>query len=163
MLSNWCWRRLLRVLWTTRRSSQSTRKEINPEGLMLKLKLKLQYFGHLMQRANSLEEILMQWNIEGRRRGQQRMRWLASPSQWTWVWANPRRWRTGKAGMQTGSLWGHRVSSVDLSDWITKLRQTRSQGTKDSQLVSGRAMGGIASPLNTAVLFLLNLVFTPLE
>ena len=75
----WCWRRLLRVPWTARRSNQSILKEINPgyslEGLMLKLKL--QYFGHLMRRADSLEKTLMLGKIEGRRgRGQQRMRWL---------------------------------------------------------------------------------------
>ena len=75
----WCWRRLLRVLWTERRSNQSVLKEINPEysleGLMLKVKL--QYFGHLMQRMDSLEKNLMLGNIEGRRRrGQERMRWL---------------------------------------------------------------------------------------
>ena len=75
----WCWRRLLRVLWTARRSNQSIPKEISPgcslEGLMLKLRL--QYFGHLMQRANSCEKTLMLGKIEGRRRrGQQRMRWL---------------------------------------------------------------------------------------
>ena len=75
----WCWRRLLRVPWTARRSSQSILKEISPgcslEGLMLKLKL--QYFGHLMQRADSFEKTLMLGKIEGRRRrGQQRMRWL---------------------------------------------------------------------------------------
>ena len=75
----WCWRRLLRVPWTARRSNQSILKEISPEysleGLMLKLKL--QYFGHLMQRADSLEKTLMLGKIEGRRRrGQQRMRWL---------------------------------------------------------------------------------------
>ena len=74
-----CWRRLLRVPWTARRSNQSILKEINPEysleGLMLKLKL--QYFGHLIQRANSLEKTLMLRKIEGRwRRGQQRTRWL---------------------------------------------------------------------------------------
>ena len=67
MLSNWCWRRLLRVLWTGRRSNQSILKEINPEcsleGLMLKLKL--QYFGHLMQRVNSLEKTLMLGKTEG--------------------------------------------------------------------------------------------------
>ena len=73
----WCWRRLLRVPWTARRSNQSTIKEISPEysleGLMLKLKL--QYFGHLMRRADSLEKTLMLGKIEGRRRrGQQRMR-----------------------------------------------------------------------------------------
>ena len=75
----WCWRRLLRVPWTARISNQFILKEISPgcslEGLMLKLKL--QYFGHLMQRANSLEKTLMLGKIEGRRRrGQQRMRWL---------------------------------------------------------------------------------------
>ena len=75
----WCWRRLLRVLWTARRSNQSILKEISLgcslEGLMLKLKL--QYFGHLMQRADSLEKTLMLGKIAGgRRRGQQRIRWL---------------------------------------------------------------------------------------
>ena len=74
----WCWRRLLRVPWIARRSSQSILKEINPEysleGLMLKLKL--QYFGHLMQRADSLEKTLMLGKIDGRRRrGRQRTRW----------------------------------------------------------------------------------------
>ena len=75
----WCWRRLLRVPWTARRSNQSIIKEISPEysleGLMLKLKL--QYCGRLMQRTNSLEKTLMLGKIEsGRRRGQQRIRWL---------------------------------------------------------------------------------------
>ena len=75
----WCWRRLLRVPWTARRSHQSILKEINPgcslEGLMLKLKL--QYFGHLMRRPDSLEKTLMLGKIEGRkRRGRQRIRWL---------------------------------------------------------------------------------------
>ena len=75
----WCWRRFLRVPWTARRSNQSIVKEINPEysleGLMLKLKL--QYFGHLMQRTDSLEKTLMLGKIEGRkRRGRQSMRWL---------------------------------------------------------------------------------------
>ena len=75
----WCWRRLLRVPWTARRSNQSILKEVSPEcsleGLMLKLNL--QYFGHLMQRANSLEKTLMLRKTGGRRRsGQQRMRWL---------------------------------------------------------------------------------------
>ena len=75
----WCWRRLLRVPWTARRSNQSILKEISPgcslEGLMLKLKL--QYFGHLMQRVDSLEKTLMLGEIGGRRRrGWQRMRWL---------------------------------------------------------------------------------------
>ena len=78
-LELWCWRRLLRVPWTARRSNRSILKKINPEysleGLMLKLKL--QYFGHLMQRTDSLEKILMLGKIEGKKkRGQQRMRWL---------------------------------------------------------------------------------------
>ena len=77
----WCWRRLLRVPWTARRSNQSILKEISPgcslEGLMLRLKL--QYFGHLMRRADSLEKTLMLGRVEGRRRrGRQRMRWLDS-------------------------------------------------------------------------------------
>ena len=75
----WCWRKLLRVTWTARRSNQSILKEVSPEfswkGLMVNLKL--QYFGHLMQRADSLEKSLMLGKIEGRRRReQQRMRWL---------------------------------------------------------------------------------------
>ena len=74
----WCWRRLLRVPWTARRSNQSILKEISPgcslEGLMLRLKL--QYFGHLMRRADPFEKTLMLGKIEGRRRGRQRMRWL---------------------------------------------------------------------------------------
>ena len=74
----WCWRRLLRVLWTAKRSNQSILKEISPgcslEGLMLKLEL--QYFGHLMRKADSFEKTLMLGKIEGRRRGWQRMRWL---------------------------------------------------------------------------------------
>ena len=75
----WCWIRLLRVPWTSRRSNQSILKEINPEYSLegLKLKLKLQHFGHLMQRTDSLEKTLMLGKIEGgRRRGRQRMTWL---------------------------------------------------------------------------------------
>ena len=90
----WCWIRLLRVPWTARRYSQSILKEISPgcslEGLMLKLKL--QYFGHLRQRADSLEKTLMLGKIEGRRRrGQQRMRWLDGI--------------TESKGMGLGGLW----------------------------------------------------------
>ena len=100
----WCWRRLLRVLWTARRSNQSVLKEISPEcsleGLMLKLRL--QYFGHLMQRADSFEKTLMLVKIEGRRRGDNRG-WdgcMASPTQWTWVWVNSRCWWwTGRPGV----------------------------------------------------------------
>ena len=77
-LEPWCWRRLFRVPWTARRSNQSILKEINPgislEGMMLKLKL--QHFGHLMRRVDSLEKTLMLGGIGSRRRGRQRMRWL---------------------------------------------------------------------------------------
>ena len=87
----WCWRRLLRVPWTARRSNESIRKEISPgcslEGLMLNLKL--QYFGHLMWRTNSLEKTLMLGRIEGRR-GRRWGGWMASPTQWAWVWASSR-------------------------------------------------------------------------
>ena len=77
-LAVWCWRRLLRLPWTARRSNQSILKEISPEySLALMLKMKLQYFGHLIRRTDPLEKTLMLGKIEGRRRrGQQRMRWL---------------------------------------------------------------------------------------
>ena len=117
----WCWRRLLKALWTSR-SNQSILKEINPdyslEGLMLKLKL--QHFGHMMRRTASLEKTLMLGRIEGRKtRGWQRMRdgWMASLTWWTWVWASPGSWWwTGKPGIlqSTGS---QRVRH----DWVTEL------------------------------------------
>ena len=95
----WCWMRFMWVPWTAKRSNQSILTEISPEysleGLMLKLKL--QYFGHMMQRTDSLEKTLMLGKIKGwRRRGLQRMRWLYL-TQWTWVWASSRSWWwTGK-------------------------------------------------------------------
>ena len=99
----WCWRRLLRFPWTARRSNQSVLK-ISPgcslEGLMLTLKL--QYFGHLMQRTDSFEKTLLLGKTEGeRRRGRQRMRcWMAWPTQWTRVWVISRCWWwTGRPGM----------------------------------------------------------------
>ena len=100
----WCWRRLLRIPRTARRSNQSILKEISPgcslEGLMLKLKL--QYFGYLMQRTDSLEKTLMLGKLEGRRRRGHRG-WdgfMTSLTQWTWVWACSRSWWwTGKPGM----------------------------------------------------------------
>ena len=100
----WCWRRLLRVPWTARRSNQYILKEISSgislEGLMLKLKL--QYFGHLMRRVDSLEKTLMLGGIGGRRRrGRQRTRcWMASLTRWTWVWVNSGSWWwTGRPGV----------------------------------------------------------------
>ena len=91
----WCWRILLRVPWPARRSNQSILKEINPEYSLkgLILKLKLQYFGHLMWRIDSLEKILMMGKFEGRRRnGRGWDGWMASLTQWTWVWVNSESW-----------------------------------------------------------------------
>ena len=117
----WCWRRLLRIPWTARRSNQSILKEISPEysleGLMLKLKL--QYFGHLMHRTDSLEKTLVQGKIEDRRRrGRQRMRcWMASLTQWTGVWTSSGSWWwTGRSGMLQ-SLGSQRVGH----NWATEL------------------------------------------
>ena len=119
------WRRFLRVPWTAKKSNQSILNEINPEysleGLMLMLKLKLQYFGHLMWRANSLEKTLMLRKIEsGRRGGRQRMRWLdgitdsmegVSVNSWSWWW-------TGRPGvLQSLGLQG----VGQLSDWRTTI------------------------------------------
>ena len=117
----WCWRRLLRVPWTARRSNQSILKDTSPgcslEGLMLKLKL--QYFGHLMRRVNSLEKTLMLGGIGGRRRRDDRGwdGWMASPTRWTWVWVNSRSWWwTGRPGM----LWFMGSQRVG-HDWATEL------------------------------------------
>ena len=119
----WCWRRLLRVPWTARRSNQSIIKEISPEysleGLMLKLKL--QYFGHLMQRTDSLEKTLMLGKIkvgEGDDRGWDG--WMASLTQWTWVWVNSGSWWwTGRPGVLQ-SMGSQRVGH----DWVTEMHWT---------------------------------------
>ena len=123
-LELWCWRSLLRIPWTTRRSNQYILKEISPEYSLegLLLKLKLQYFGHLTQRTDSLEKTLMLGKIEAsRRRGRQRMRcWRASPTQWTWVWVNSGSWWwTGRPGMLQ-SMRSQRVIHV----WETELTDT---------------------------------------
>ena len=116
----WCWRRLLRVPWTARRSNQSILKEMNLEysleGLMLRLKV--QYFGHLMQRANSLEKTRCWERLKAGGEGDDRGwdGWMASPSQWKWVWANSGRWwRTGKTGVLQ-SVGSERVRN----DWVTE-------------------------------------------
>ena len=115
----WCWRRFLRVPWAARRSNQSILKEISPrcslEGLMLKLKL--QYFGHLMRRVDSLEKTLILGGIEAGGEGDDRGwdGWMASWTRWTWVWVNSGRWWwTGRPGVLRfmGSQ-----SRLQLSDW----------------------------------------------
>ena len=120
----WCWRRLLRIPWTARRSNQSILKETSPECSLGRLfKLKLQYFGHLMQRADSLEKTLMLVKIEGgRRREQQRMRWLdgISLTQWIWVCVDSGScWWTGRPGVLQ-FMGSQRVGH----DWATKLIKT---------------------------------------
>ena len=129
VLKHWCfwtvvWRKLLRVPWTARRSNESILKEISPEYSLerLMLKLKLQYFGHLMQRADSLEKTLMLAKIEGERRRDDRGwdGWMASQTQWTWVWASCRSWWwTGRPGMLQ-FMGSQRVGH----NWATKLNWT---------------------------------------
>ena len=110
----WCWRRLLRVPWTTRRSNQSILEEISPEysleGLMLKLKV--QYFGHLMRRTDSLEKTMMLGKIEGRRRDYRGWDgWMASLTQWTWIWTSS-RFGDGQGGLACCSPWGRKESDT---------------------------------------------------
>ena len=118
----WCWRRLLRVAWTARRPNQSILKEISPgcslEGLMLKLKL--QYFGLLMRRADSFEKTLMLGKAggEGNDRGWEG--WMSSLTQWAWVWVNSGScWWTGRPGVLQ-SMGSQRVGH----DWVTELNWT---------------------------------------
>ena len=117
----WCWRRLLRVLWAAKRANWSILKEISPEYSLetLMLKLKLQYFGHLMQRMDSLEKTLMLGGLkagEGDDRGWDG--WTASLTQWTWVWASSESWWwTGKSGMLQSM-----GSQRDRHDRVTELK-----------------------------------------
>ena len=129
-----CWRRLLRVPWTSRRSNQSILKEISPEysleGLMLKLKL--QYFGHLMQRTDPLEKTLILGKTEGRRRRWQRMRWLDGiVTQWTWVWVSSGSlWCTEKPGVLQS------IGSQSVRhNWTTELNWVRVIDTVLSQVL----------------------------
>ena len=116
----WCWKRLLRVPWTARRSNQSIIKEISPEYSLerLMLKLKLQYFGHLMQRTDSLEKTLMLGKIEGRRRrGWQWMRWLDGITHSIDMSFVSSGVGVGQEGLACCSPWSLRVGH----DWMTEL------------------------------------------
>ena len=120
----WCWRRLLRVLWTARRSNKSILKEISPEYSLerLMLKLKLQYFGHLMWRADLLGKTLMLERLKVRGEGDDRGwdGWMTLLTQWTWVWASSRSWWwAGKPGMLQSM-----VSQSVRHDWVTELNWT---------------------------------------
>ena len=133
----WCWRRLLRVPWTARRSNQSILKEISPEysleGLMLKLKL--QYFGHLMQRTDSLEKTLMLRKTEGTRRREQQMRWMDGITDLMDMSLSRLRelvW-TGKPGVLQ-SMGSQRVGH----DWAIELNCTECIGTEESSHMNGR-------------------------
>ena len=117
----WCQRRLLRVPWTPMRSNQSILKKISPEYSLeaLMLKLKLQYFGHLMRRTDSFEKTLMLGKIEPRGEGDDRGwdGWMASLTRWTWVWASSGFWWcTGRPGVLQ-SMGSQRVGH----DWVTEL------------------------------------------
>jgi len=133
----WCWRRLLRVPWTARRSNQSILKEISPEysleGLMLKLKL--QYFGHLMQRTDSSEKTLTLRKIEGTRRREQKMRWMDGITDLMDMSLSRLRelvW-TGKPGMLQ-SIGSQRVGH----DWAIELNWTECIGTEELSLMNRR-------------------------
>ena len=117
----WYWRRLLRDPWTVRRSNQSILKEINPEYLLegLMLKLKFQYFGHLMWRADSLEKSLMLGKIEGRRRGHQRIRWLDDTTDAMDMISGKLRERVRNREAWCAAVYGVAKSRTWLGNWIT--------------------------------------------
>ena len=118
----WCWRRLLRVPWTARRSDQSILKEISPgcslEGMMLKLEL--QYFGHLMRRVDSLKKLWWWEGLEAGGEGDDRGwdGWMSSPTRWTWVWVNSGSWwwtgRPGVLGFMGSQRVGHDLATKHL-------------------------------------------------
>ena len=130
----WCWRRLLRVPWTTRRSNQSILKEISPgcslDGLMLKLKL--QYFGHLMRRVDSLEKTLMLGGIGGRRRrGWQRMRWLNGITDSMGMSLSTPGVCDGQGGLACCDSWGCKESdTTERLNW-TELAQKQAHGSME--------------------------------
>ena len=131
----WCWRSLLRVPWSARRSNQSILKEINPEHSLeeLMLKLELQYFDHLMQRANSLEKTLMLGKIEGRRRRVwQRMRWLDGITDLMDMSLNKLEDGEGQGSLGCCSPWSHKES--DMAEWLSN----NNQGSGNVQLDSCR-------------------------
>ena len=138
----WCWRRLLRVPWTGRRSNQSILKEISPEcsleGLMLKLKL--QYFGHLMRRTDSLEKTWCWGRLKAGGEGDDRGwdGWMASPTQWTWVWVNSESWWwTGSPGMLQ-RVAKSRTRLNDWTDWLMSSFQWQQAGhRRKSQCILG--------------------------
>ena len=153
----WCWRRLLRIPWTARRTNQSILKDINSEYSLEGLKLKLQYFGHLMQRADLLEKTPMLGKIEGRRRrGRQMMRWLDDIiNSMDMNWANSRRW----GNLAYCSPWGSKES-----DMTEQLNNTATNGNSFNDscfLVNSFALGLYAS--HSASTLLPEIALCPLD